>query len=187
MIRRQSGAGGGSRGAASPSHRPRPSHSAPRLAFYHRDRRSPEATPSSLLPPHHGQPPPLRPCGAHSLRSPPTAGRLLAVVAASPSHRPSGYVESYLARLFSFRFSASLRRPSLFSILPKRNEPNPNVHLYQTMSVYVAPTSTYDLYTKETPIVPKFQTLLTKVKAHNQNHLQTGVYKNTPKLTLQHR
>lgn len=98
--------GGGRRQqvAASPSHRPRPSPGAPRLAFYHRDRRSPEATPSTLLPPHHGQPPPLRPCGAHSLRSPPTAGRLLAVVAASPSHRPSGCVESYLAHLFFLSF-----------------------------------------------------------------------------------
>ena len=56
-----------------------------------------------------------------------------------------------------------------------------------TLSVYVAPTSTYDTCTKETPIVPRFQTLLTKVKAQNPNHLQTGVYKNTPKLTLKRR
>lgn len=36
--------------AASPSHRPRPSHGAPRHTFYHRDRRAPEAMPSTLLP-----------------------------------------------------------------------------------------------------------------------------------------
>ena len=63
----------------------------------------------------------------------------------------------------------------------------PNVHLFQTLSVYVAPTSTFDTYTKETPIVPRFQTLLTKVKAHNPHYLQSGVCKNTPKLTLLHR
>lgn len=91
-------------GVASPSHRPRPSQGSTRQAFYHRDRRSPEATPSSLLPPHHGHKPPLRPYGAHSLRSPPTAGRLMTVVAASPSHRPSGCVGSYLAQLYLLSF-----------------------------------------------------------------------------------